>query len=293
MNAAGALLLPLLAALPVSAGMVGPEVKAQDAPWACSVDWSHIQRDDQMTTVQTEHGSGFLLEPWVVITARHVIPGFIPSEGMTVFCGGQSRRVRTWRWLNPAGDTAALNFGATPWVTASPNDLAVIFLDSPFDGQSASWPRLPRSTKEADKLARSGACTAWGWAGNTLHSQKVTALEDTRGIPGNPKIGPPAWHSDDKHITQYPGPVEEGDSGGPVVCGDGSDKVFVAVTEGVSPNGKVAIYQRVDPYLPFFCENDPAYCKRETISRVATLDSRRLEAVLTSADDWASRLANP
>lgn len=268
MNALGALLLPMLAALPVSAGMAGPEASTQDAPWACSVDWSHIQQFDRNEGDAITHYT-------------------------TVFCAGRSIKARTWRWLDPANDTGALNFGTTPWVTASPNDLAVIFLDSPFDGEGASWPRLPRSTKEADTLAHSGTCTAWGWAGNALHSQKVTALEDTRGIPGNPKIGPPAWHSGENHITQYPGPVEEGDSGGPVVCGAGSDKVFVAVNEGMSPNGKVSIYQRVDPYLSFFCENDPDYCRRETISRVSVLDSGKLEAVLSGAGDLAARLANP
>jgi len=61
----------------------------------------------------------------------------------------------------------------------------------------------------------------------------------------------------------------------------------------MSPNGKVSIYQRVDPYLSFFCENDPAYCQHETISRVSALDSGKLEAVLRGADDLAVRLANP
>lgn len=302
---AAALLAPLGAA--ARAGMAGPQRDPAAAPWACRVGWTNVTTSDYTeggfahhdTYTQTGLGSGFLLEPGVVLTSRHVVPGFTPSEGMTVLCGGEERTADTWRWLDAAPEEPSV-IAPEGTLTGSPNDLAVIFLQSAFDVDAAALPRLARSRVEADSLIGAGRCTAWGWAGtDALRSHPVTRLEDDHQDPElhNPVVGPPATSSGARHIGEYPNPIEHGDSGGPVVCPDPSAApgrgrdILVALVEGESPNGRVGVYLRLDGLLDFICGQAPDYCRRNRVGPSATLTPMALDQKLKKADGVARLLA--
>jgi len=271
--------------------MDGPEQNPQSVPWACRISWL---TQDKTTIIS---GSGFLLDGHTVITARHVLPEYVPPK-ITVDCGGQERAPSSWGLMRPQPKQPEFYYAAKPIKLIGPwtGDFGVVLFNDPFDGPPDGAPRLPRSTREADALVDSGRCAAFGWAGGSLHGQKVTAVENDRSgeVPGNPQIGPPAWHSGAMDIVQYPGPAEHGDSGGPVVCRDASGGlVLVALNESLT-SGHGTVYERVAPYLDFFCGMDPDYCAREGIHPAARgrVDSSKLGAVLgaakASAGGWNS-----